>query len=223
MVFFGSTKEELHALIAKIIPYMENVLHLSVKKNWSVFRVDDRGVDFVGYVFKHSGIRLRKGIAKTLRRVSMKIKQRVNKGMLINYHLYCAINSMCGWLKHCDSGGLKLKYVDVIWEHVVAYHDTVIVNNKKEVASMQLLSNAMYDDKPESVTVYPSMVDVVVACVPVNQKDEMTGKTSVKWQCDIERYSTSEYIDKLRIENANLSQQLTDTQVALCDVYEMLA
>ena len=88
---------------------------------------------------------------------------------------------------------------------------------------MQLLSNVMYDDKPESVTVYPSMVDVVVACVPVNQKDEMTGKISVKWQCDIERYSTSEYIDKLRIENANLSQQLTDTQVALCDVYEMLA
>ena len=88
---------------------------------------------------------------------------------------------------------------------------------------MQLLSNVMYDDKPESVTVYPSMVDVVVACVSVNQKDEMTGKISVKWQCDIERYSTSEYIDKLRIENANLSQQLTDTQVALCDVYEMLA
>ena len=88
---------------------------------------------------------------------------------------------------------------------------------------MQLLSNVMYDDKPESVTVYPSMVDVVVACVPVNQKDEMTGKISVKWQCDIERYSTSEYIDKLRIENANLSQQLTDTQVALCDVYETLA
>lgn len=88
---------------------------------------------------------------------------------------------------------------------------------------MQLLSNVMYDDKPESVTVYPSMVDVVVACVPVNQKNEMTDKTSVKWQCDIERYSTSEYIDKLRIKNANLSQQLTDTQVALCDVYEMLA
>lgn len=88
---------------------------------------------------------------------------------------------------------------------------------------MQLLSNVMYDDKPESVTVYLSMVDVVVACVPVNQKDGMTGKTSVKWQCDVERYSTSEYIDKLRIENANLSQQLTDAQVALCDVYEMLA
>lgn len=88
---------------------------------------------------------------------------------------------------------------------------------------MQLLNNVIYDDKPESVTVYPSMVDVVVACVQVNQKDRITDKTSVKWQCDIERYSTSEYIDKLRIENVSLSQQLTDTQVALCDVYEMLA
>ena len=88
---------------------------------------------------------------------------------------------------------------------------------------MQLLSNVMYDNEPESVTVQPSVEDGVVACVPVNQKDERTGKTSVKWQCNVERYSTSEYIDKLRIENGNLSQQLTDTQVALCDVYEMLA
>ena len=88
---------------------------------------------------------------------------------------------------------------------------------------MQLLTNVMYDDEPVKVTVHPSMVDVVVTCVPVNQKDEMTGKVTVKWQCDVERYETSEYIDKLRVENGVLNQQLTDAQVALCDVYEMIA
>lgn len=132
MVFLASTKEELQQLIVKIVSYMENVLHLHVKDNWCIFKVDDRGVDFVGYVFKHDSIRLRKGIAQTLKRVSMEIKKRVNRGLQITYHLYCSINSICGWLKHCDSGGLRLKYVDVIWEHVVAYHDEVIVNKNKK-------------------------------------------------------------------------------------------
>lgn len=131
MTFFAATKEELQKLIVEIKKYMEEELHLKIKDSWSIFEVEKRGVDFVGYVFKHDVIRLRKTIVKTLRRTSMKIKQRVNKGMLITYRLYCSINSLCGWLKHCDSGGLKLKYVDVIWDHVVAYHDEVIVRMKR--------------------------------------------------------------------------------------------
>ena len=111
-----------------------DVLDLEVKDNWSLFFVEDRGINFVGYVFKHNLIRLRRSIVKTLRKISLKIKQRVNKGMLINYHLYCGINSMVGWLKHCDSGGLMLKYVVIIWDHVVAYHDQVIMKKRRKLA-----------------------------------------------------------------------------------------
>lgn len=131
MVFLAETKEELQILVRKIVKYLREVLDLEVKSNWSLFYVEDRGINFVGYIFKHHVTRLRKSIAKTLRKVSLKIKKRVNKGMLITYHLYCGINSMVGWLKHCDSGGLKLKYVDIIWDHVVAYHDIVIMKRRK--------------------------------------------------------------------------------------------
>lgn len=131
MVFLAETKEELQQLINKIIPYMRNELHLTVKSNWSIFRVEDRGIDFVGYVFRHGNIRLRKRITGTLRKTSMAIKRRVNKGMLINYHMYCSINSMCGWFQHCSGDGLKMKYVDVIWEHVEEYHNEVIVKMKR--------------------------------------------------------------------------------------------
>ncbi len=131
MVFLAETKEELQLLVTKIIKYMRDVLDLEVKSNWSLFRVDDRGVDFVGYVFKHDCIRLRKSIAKTLKKVSLTIKRRVNKGFVINYHMYCGINSMRGWLKHCDSGGLYLKYIAVIQDHIDYYYENVIVRRKK--------------------------------------------------------------------------------------------
>ena len=130
MVFLAKTKEELQKLIKEIIKYLKEVLDLDVKENWSLFRVEDRGINFIGYIFKHGLIRLRKSIVKTLRKISLKIKKRVNKGMLITYNLYCGINSMVGWLKHCDSGGLRLKYSDIIWYHVVAYHDIVIAKRR---------------------------------------------------------------------------------------------
>lgn len=130
MVFLASTKEELQKLVKQVIKYLKEELDLEVKPNWSLFRVEDRGIDFVGYVFKHNTIRLRKSIVRTLKSISLKIKRRVNRGLLITYHLYCGINSMIGWLKHCDSGGLKLKYVDIIWDHVVAYHDEVIAKRR---------------------------------------------------------------------------------------------
>lgn len=135
MVFLAKTKEELQILVKKVVKYLKDVLDLEVKDNWSLFFVEDRGINFVGYIFKHNLIRLRKSIVKTLRKISLKIKQRVNKGMLINYHLYCGINSMVGWLKHCDSGGLMLKYVVIIWDHVVAYHDQVIMKRRKLACS----------------------------------------------------------------------------------------
>ena len=132
MVFLAETKEELQVLLKEIKVWLKEELDLDVKANWSLFYVEDRGINFVGYVFKHNNIRLRRSIVNTLRKISLKIKQKVNKGQIINFHLYCGINSMCGWLKHCDSGGLREKYVDIIWDHVTYYHDKVIKLNAEK-------------------------------------------------------------------------------------------
>lgn len=133
MVFFASSKEELQQLIVEITRYMREELHLEVKESWSLFRVEDRGLDFVGYVFTHDNIRLRKTIATSLKRVSSTIKWRVNQGMMINRKLYFAINSLCGWLKHSYSNWLRIKYVDVIWDYVEEYHDRVLVDKGGKV------------------------------------------------------------------------------------------
>lgn len=127
MVFFASTKEELQALIVEITRYLGEELHLEVKENWSLFRIEDRGLDFVGYVFTHDTIRLRKSIVKSLKRVSSTIRWRVNNGRMINRKLYFAINSLCGWLKHSYSNWLRIRYVDIIWDYVEEYHDKVLI------------------------------------------------------------------------------------------------
>lgn len=131
MVFFGSTKEELQKLVAEIKSYMRDELDLEVKDGWSLFFVEDRGVDFVGYVFRHNNTRLRKTIVRTLKRISLNVLKRVSKGKFINYHLYCGINSMIGWLRHADAGGLYKKYVSTVMQYVDEYYCNVIQRNKK--------------------------------------------------------------------------------------------
>lgn len=44
---------------------------------------------------------------------------------------------------------------------------------------------------------------------------------TVDW-IDLTQYTKDEFIMKQATENALLSQQVTDTQLALCEVYEMM-
>lgn len=131
MVFLSSSKEELQALIKEITKYLADEHDLKVKDSWSLFRVEDRGIDFVGYVFKHDSIRLRKSIAHSIKKTSSKIRWRVNNDMELNRHLYFSFNSLKGWLKHSHSGWLKIKYFDIIEDHVQDYHDKYLVNKDK--------------------------------------------------------------------------------------------
>lgn len=131
MVFLSSSKEELQTLIKEITKYLADEYDLKVKDSWSLFRVEDRGIDFVGYVFKHDSIRLRKSIAHSIKKTSSKIRWRVNNDMELNRHLYFSFNSLKGWLKHSHSGWLKIKYFDIIEDHVQDYHDRFLVKHKE--------------------------------------------------------------------------------------------
>lgn len=62
MVILSDNKDYLHRLRIEISDYLQTYLHLRLKDNWQVFPVDSRGIDFLGYVFFHDHIRLRKSI-----------------------------------------------------------------------------------------------------------------------------------------------------------------
>lgn len=131
MVFLSSSKEELQALIKEITKYLADEHDLKVKDSWSLFRVEDRGIDFVGYAFKHDSIRLRKSIAHSIKKTSSKIRWRINNDMELNRHLYFSFNSLKGWIKHSHASWLKTKYLDIVEDYVIEYHDKYLVNKDK--------------------------------------------------------------------------------------------
>lgn len=51
MVILGKTKEELHALLKEINIKMSE-LHVELKSNYQIFPIENRGIDFLGYITK---------------------------------------------------------------------------------------------------------------------------------------------------------------------------
>lgn len=100
IVILAPDKETLHSLLAEISEYLWYGLKLSVKQNYQVFPVSKRGIDFVGYVFYHTHIRLRKGIKK---RFAKMMVRRYSKTSLASYN---------GWAKHCNSKHLVKKLLN---------------------------------------------------------------------------------------------------------------
>lgn len=98
IVVLSGDKAELHRLRVLLSEQLER-LHLEVKPNWQVFPVDVRGLDFLGYIFRHTHVLLRKRIKRnlfrklrTLRRLHLSARQ-----------IQLAIGSYFGWLKYTDS------------------------------------------------------------------------------------------------------------------------
>jgi len=98
IVILSSDKSVLHHLLSEIKDYLHN-LKLEVKGTHQVFPVDARGIDFVGYVFRHSHIRIRKQIKKNFAR---KLSNNPNHPSKASY---------LGWLGHCDAKHLTKKLI----------------------------------------------------------------------------------------------------------------
>lgn len=90
IVILNSNKEELHLIFKGVKNYLIS-LKLTVKNNYQIFPVEDRGIDFVGFVHRKDYTLLRKTIKK--RYVKSKNKERWNS-----------------WLVHCNSINLRRKY-----------------------------------------------------------------------------------------------------------------
>jgi RNA-directed DNA polymerase len=96
IVILDSDKTRLHELLSAITHYLRD-LKLEVKENHQVFPVQARGIDFVGYVFYHSHIRLRKQIKQNFARKISKNPDHPGKA------------SYLGWLGHCNGKHLTKK------------------------------------------------------------------------------------------------------------------
>lgn len=106
MVVLSDNKEQLHALLAEMHIYLHDNLKLKIKDNWQVFPVHSRGIDFVGYVFRHTHILMRKSIKKTFAR---KVAKANKRNQITEKQFLQAVCPWWGWAKHCDSNNLIYK------------------------------------------------------------------------------------------------------------------
>lgn len=98
IVILNNSKQRLRTIFIAIKLYLTEILKLSIKPNYQIFPVESRGIDFVGYVFRHNYIKVRKYIKV---RCKQKIKNKhLNKIQLI-------LPSYFGWFKHSNTINLR--------------------------------------------------------------------------------------------------------------------
>lgn len=120
LVMLCKDAKEGHKLKDRAFSKLETEYMLEIKKDWQVFPIDKRGLDFVGFVFRSNSVRLRKGIAKSFKNKCTSIKK--NEQSLTPFEVVNGLGSYWGWCKHSDSKKLWSSSVDTqvrsaVWEN----------------------------------------------------------------------------------------------------------
>lgn len=105
IVILGKDKKLLWNQFFKIQEYLKTNLKLQVKPNYQVFPVEDRGIDFVGYVIRHKYVLIRKTIKRNFIKKNKKYKrfpEIIYKQKIASYY---------GWFKHANCKNLIKKYL----------------------------------------------------------------------------------------------------------------
>lgn len=106
IVILGRDKQELRNLFYDIQNYLNNKLKLNFKDNWQIFKVDSRGIDFVGYRVFHTHTLLRKRIKKKFCKKINKLNKKQNLDKDTYKQKIC---SYIGWIKYCNGRNLLNK------------------------------------------------------------------------------------------------------------------
>lgn len=77
--------------------------------------------------------------------------------------------------------------------------------------------------KPEDVEITESKVFTYERITEIKVKNPESDDEVTMYEFTLTEYDKDEYIRIQAEKNASLEEQMTQTQVALCDVYEMLA
>ena len=99
IVVLHGNKKKLHSIRHDMEQKLQKELNLKIKHNWQVFKIDGRGVDFLGYRFFHGYTLIRK---HTAYRIAAKIRRIGQKTFLTPSDASSAM-SYLGITSHCNS------------------------------------------------------------------------------------------------------------------------
>lgn len=106
IVILHGDKDYLRQLFKDMKQYLEERLNINFKDNWQIFKVDDRGIDFVGYKIFHTHTLLRKYIKKNFCKRVSKLNKKDNLDKSTYQQKIC---SYIGWIKYCNGRNLFSK------------------------------------------------------------------------------------------------------------------
>ena len=98
MVLLDTNKRKLHKAIARMDEYLHKI-GLKLKRNYQVWKVGSRPIDFVGFRFYQDKTVLRK---KIFFRLCRRVRS-VRKSGYITVHQAQGILSLLGWLSHINA------------------------------------------------------------------------------------------------------------------------
>lgn len=101
IVILHPDKDYLRYCLQEIEKYLADNLKLKVKRNWQIFPVEVRGIDFIGYVFYHGHTLLRKDIKK---KFIHKLSYKSNNKRLASLAAYW------GWCKYGSCHNLWYRF-----------------------------------------------------------------------------------------------------------------
>ena len=108
MVLLAGDKATLRGWLVLINDWLETERLLSLKSNYQIFPVDSRGIDFVGYVTRHTHCLARK---KNKKGLCLELA-RLRKAGVPEAEIMLLTASRAGFMKHCDSKHL-MKTLDM--------------------------------------------------------------------------------------------------------------
>lgn len=110
IVVLADDKETCHSMKQKLFAFVKT-LNLKIKSNWQVSQIEERGIDFVGWVFRKFTTRIRKRTAKRFIAKIRVIKRNhrayspvsAMSSMASYWGQFKYANAMCLWKKHVDA------------------------------------------------------------------------------------------------------------------------
>ena len=108
IVIFGDNKDHLRYVFDWTKEYLWEHRKLNIKENWQIFPVKSRGVDFLGYVFSHDKVTVRRNIVNTFKSKVLHIAkhwQSLGATKILN-----VLMSYYGWFCCADAWKLWTKY-----------------------------------------------------------------------------------------------------------------
>lgn len=114
MVIIGPNKKKLHTIRKEIEKKLDEE-GLKLKQNWQVFKVDDRGIDFLGFVFFHGYTKLRARNFLSLKRQAAEYRKMEHSGKPPSLHFAQSYLSRVAQLDYCSAYNIRAKYIRKNW------------------------------------------------------------------------------------------------------------